>query len=144
MAGTIGSVIPVPHHHVHIQHAEGIGGAHKAGKVVTLMDRIGEHAKAGRRRSRTDRMRRARCGSRARSVEKRGDTINHHRAAGCGARYPRYPDLSWLNALLPTWAATAALEGIEKASVVIVELAIRARRGPALGHPAPRRLSGGS
>ncbi|MED5444388.1 MAG: FAD-dependent oxidoreductase [Pseudomonadota bacterium] len=34
--------------------------------------------------------------------------------------YPRYPDLCGWNALLPTRAATAALEGIEKASVVIV------------------------
>ena len=59
--------------------------------------------------------------------------------------YPRYPDLCGWNALLPTRAATAALEGIEKASVVIVGAGYTgARRGPALGHPAPRRLSGGS
>ena len=120
--GTIGPVIPVPHHHVHIQHAEGIGGAHNGGKVVTLMDRIGEHAKVG--------LAPIKDGSNASGSlrgqglapsKKRGDTINHLTVLQDAMdTYPRYPDLCGWNALLPTRAATAALEGIEKASVVIV------------------------
>ena len=58
--------------------------------------------------------------------------------------YPRYPDLCGWNALLPTRAATAALEGIEKASVVIVGAGYTGLPRRGAGHPAPRRLSGGS